>query len=244
MVSVGHSLDRLTRDNLERLLHGEFSGALSGSIAILDIDAVIMDVSPRNLRILLEAAKAIPTIRPAVEHIRPDEISGNLNEALERYMYLPDSTRGQVSAFWWERFFSDAYVLWDQPYPGIREVLQWLRAESVSLVYLTGRDAPNMATGTIESFRRHGLPVGEGTRFLFKPVFSQPDLTFKRDALNGIGSVRPVSVALVHESEIASMIRETFPGALVALVDPEPGSTLTDSMMPGIEIFSHRRSAT
>ncbi len=213
-------MEALTFDKLEYLLPENGDGPL----AVLEIDSVIMDPGPRTLRILQEAARFIPEMRTVIERIDAVDIGWNLKQVLERYPGLADETKGRINAFWEQRFFTDQYVLHDHPYPGAGDFLYWLQRRGVALVFLTGRDKANMSAGTLESFRRNGLPCGNETRFFFKPINSFPDRAFRQGVLETIGALGTVTVAVESDPGNANLIRSMFPGALVLLREWESWS--------------------
>jgi hypothetical protein len=196
-----------------------------------------MSTAPRNLQILEEAASRWPKLQPAVDQIGPEELGWNVFEPLERSVSLTDELRESIRLFWRERFFSDAYLLYDEPYAQVREILAWLRGEGVKLVYLTGRDFPNMSSGTVASFSKHRLPLGRGTRFVFKPTFEESDAAFKARSCAGLAREERIVLAVENEPGNANLMHRSFPEALVALIEtvtsPEP-----ESPDPGILRFS------
>lgn len=208
-----------------------------GTTALFDIDSTLMNTAPRNLQILREAAERWPELQPAVSRISEEELGWNIFEPLERSVDLADDLRGAIREFWKERFFSDAYVLYDEPYPQVRELLWWLRGTGLRLVYMTGRDLPNMSSGTRDSFRRYGLPLDEGARFIFKPTFEESDAEFKARSCSEVAREERVVLAVENEPGNANMMRRYFPEALVALIEtvtsPEP-----EVPEPGIVRFS------
>lgn len=227
------AVDALTPE----LLRTECPGLEPGSTALFDIDSTVMNTAPRNLQILREAAERWPQLQPAVSRIRQEQLGWNIFEPLERSVGFTDELREVIHLFWKERFFSDAYLLYDEPYPQVREVLGWLRDSGIRLVYLTGRDLPNMSSGTIASFRRHRLPLDQGSRFIFKPTFEESDAAFKARSCEELAREERVVLAVENEPGNANLMRRCFPEALVALIEtvtgPEP-----EVPEPGILRFS------
>ncbi|SIP92218.1 Haloacid dehalogenase-like hydrolase [Alkalispirochaeta americana] len=192
---------------------------MRGSVAIFDIDSTIMDTAPRNFRILREAAEEYPVIAPAVDQLSVGDMGWNVLDALKSCMTLSEDLARKISRFWSDRFFTNHYALEDAPYQGVAEILWWIHQEGCLLVYLTGRDEPGMSTGTRQSFVQANLPAGEGTRFILKPDFETPDLVFKRKALESIGRMGTVWVAVENEPANANLFAQMFPDARVLLID-------------------------
>jgi hypothetical protein len=193
--------------------------ALPGSVAVIDIDGTIMDTAYRNRQILEAAAAHIPEIATTVaawDWSTP--LRDPLVQIAETSALSPARTDA-LRQFWEERFFSSPWLLYDRPYPGARAFLDWLRAQSLSIVYLTGRDEARMATGTRESFRLHGLPCDGDTRFLFKANAAQPDAGFKRNALTELAHRNPIALCVENEPENANIMHEVCPHATILLIE-------------------------
>ncbi len=214
----------------------------TGHVAIFDIDSTIMDTGPRNLAILREAGEAFPQIADAVAKVTSGEIGWSITHALDVYMDVTDELRAQLQEFWKVRFFSDHYVGMDEPYSGALECIRWVAARGMTIVFLTGRDEPNMAKGTRASFLRHGFDpehIGSTGRFyfFFKPDPAESDLTYKKRAVMEIAELGTVSLVVENEPANANILARAFPSAAVFLIDtvtsPDPGQ-LDD----GIVVFS------
>ncbi|WP_020613535.1 HAD family hydrolase [Sediminispirochaeta bajacaliforniensis] len=192
---------------------------LQEGIALFDIDGTVMDTIPRNYQILKEAVSIIPCLRPIVDTIGPEACGWNVFTPLSGRIQLTDAESRALRRFWRQRFFTDSYLAYDRPYAGVREFLQAIRKQGLTIVYLTGRDKENMSAGTIASFQAHNIPVDEHTRFLFKPDAAIPDLSFKQDACRRLAENEHIVFAVENEPANANMMVEYFPGALVMLVE-------------------------
>ncbi|MDC7124715.1 MAG: HAD family hydrolase, partial [Spirochaetales bacterium] len=113
-----------------------------------------------------------------------------------------------------------------------KELLSWLLEHNILIIYLTGRDLPNMSEGTIKSLKKHGFPVDDSTRFMFKPNFDEPDLDFKIMAMKEINSIGKVIFAFENEPGNANIIKESCPDADVFLINtitsPNPAELASD----------------
>lgn len=187
-----------------------------------------MDTTPRNYRILREAADAFAKVAEVAGTIRQEDLGWGILGALRERTQLEEDEAAEIRAFWRERFFSDAYLHYDTPYPGVRELLHWIVDSGLKLVYLTGRNEPNMSEGTYASFRNHRLPADGEVRFIFKPAPDEPDLRFKDQSCRDLASRENVILAVENEPANANLMSYYFPNALVALIDtvtaPEPAT--------------------
>lgn len=186
---------------------------------VVDIDSTIMDTAPRNLAILHQAAEVMAELRPAVARLGLEDMGWHAADAVTRFIDLDEQMRATLRAFWRERFFSGDWVLLDQPYPGAKDFLHYLRSRGLVIIYLTGRDEPNMGDGTRSCFASAGLPVGEGVSFRLKPDPSQPDLAFKMQAMGEIAKERSVALAVDNDPAAANVMLQSFPEALVLLAN-------------------------
>lgn len=101
---------------------------------------------------------------------------------------LPASgeTYEKALAFWTTEFFSNNYLAFDYAYPGAAEVVRRYYDAGAEIGYLTGRDAPRMGAGTLESLRKHGFVIeGPRVRMLLKPQPEMLDAEHKGAALRG-----------------------------------------------------------
>lgn len=205
-------------------------------VAVLDIDSTIMDTAPRNRAILTAAESRFPALRPVIPLMSQTDLGWGAADTAARRAGLSPDQKQELRRFWAEGFFSNDWLSYDEPYPGVGEFLRRLHGQAFHLVYLTGRDRPNMADGTLASFTRHKLPVGTGTTFLFKPDAADDDIAFKRSAVPAIRELGTPVLAIDNEPGNANTFRHGFSDALILLIDtitspnPEP-------LAPGIHLF-------
>ena len=215
------------RKSLER------RGHRSPWVALFDIDSTLMDTGPRNVAILEAAFEALPELSPWRSRWDGTAQSWNVLEPLRR-IGVEESTLARVQAFWADRFFTDAWLVHDRPYPGVAEFLGELKAEGFRLAYLTGRHTGGMEAGTRKSFFEHGLPCGPEEHFLFKPTFTMSDGEFKEAACDRLSSLGTVVVSVDNEPANVNLFRRRFPEAQVVWVDtvtsPDP-----EPLAPGVD---------
>ncbi len=152
-------------------------------VIIFDLDSTLFHVSPRSYEILREWAQA--TAVSILPNLTVDDMGYSIEdvwvkkglsiETGESFKYLKEA-----KSFWRERFFSNAYIHHDLPHEGAVEFVKKLHEMGAKIVYLTGRDVPLMAFGTVDHLRRCGFPVEvERTRLILKPKRHMDDLVFK-----------------------------------------------------------------
>lgn len=206
------------------------------AVAVFDIDSTIMNTTPRNRGILQASTRVFPSVEAVIATMTDIDLGWGVAATAAERAGLTRAEGERLHAFWAERFFSNQWLACDRPYPGARDFLHWLHDLGITLVYLTGRDEPNMRDGTLASFRTHGLPVDEHTRFVFKPDAADNDIAFKQDAVAEIGRRGTVVLAVDNEPGNANTFRSAFREAIVLLMDtitaPDP-APLAD----GIHVF-------
>lgn len=196
------------------------------ALAVIDIDSTIVDTAPRNRRILESAVRRFPELEQVVPLLTRDDLGWGAARNAARRAELDEARGEELFQYWRARFFSNPWLAYDRPYPGAASLLQQLRARDIGIIYLSGRDIPNMKAGTLESLTAHGFPTGRGTRLLLKPDPMMPDLAFKREACEHIAGMGTVVLALENEPGNANALKAAFPAAHVFLIrtitSPEP----------------------
>lgn len=86
---------------------------------------------------------------------------------------------GKFKGFWATRFFNDDYVKYDEALPGAKEYVNEMYKKGAHVVYITGRDAPNMRKGTVAKLKADGFPIGMAKTELIMKPFSNTDLRKK-----------------------------------------------------------------
>ncbi len=200
---------------------------------VFDLDGTLLDNRPRVARIFHELAERWQPSRPAsaarLAAARSEHIVYGVQENLERLGILDPEEQGEASAFWRARFFTDDYVRLDVETPGARSFVCACYEAGATIVYLTGRDLPNMAVGTFASLRDHGFPIGVvGTSLVTKPTFEQPDAAFKNEVAPSLVRHGHVIATFDNEPANCNLFLEHHPLARTYFVDtshaPDPPS--------------------
>lgn len=203
-------------------------------ILVFDIDSTLMDTSFRNRAILEAAIPVFPSLDLPAEEIGNMARSWNIIEPIRARSILSEADLGLLESFWRERFFTDEWLRWDQPYSGAAEFLWELKGQGFDLVYLTGRHRNGMERGTRESFECHGFPTEE--TFLFKLRFEDSDADFKRTACAHIEHLGTVVGSMDNEPANVNLMVRNFPRALnvwmQTIVSPR-----AENLLPGIPSF-------
>lgn len=186
---------------------------------IFDIDSTLFHVHHRN-RAVLEAFLQIPEIEKRYPGY-PERFAGlqfqpsdwGYHEPLKRAgLRQEDGTfLSDLKTFWDEKFFSGEYLNADEPVAGALAFLKRLETENARFVYLTGRDAPRMRTGTLHRFNTLGLPLLDEEHLMMKPDRTRADVEFKREALKRLTADHSPTWFFENEPLILWMAQENFP---------------------------------
>ncbi len=193
-------------------------------LVVLDLDATLYDNSQRMLRILQEFAHTHAAGYPGLyDVVHAMSASDTLYEAVDtlRARGIEDEALlAEVHAFWRARFFTSEYLLFDLPHVGGVEFVRLVYEAGGVPCYLTGRDAPNMAQGTLAALQRDGFPVATvGTRFILKPDWETPDKPYKRSVLSHLRRTGRVVGSFDNEPALCNLFKSSFPDASVVWLD-------------------------
>lgn len=216
-----------------RIASGERSGMLKrlvgdarrGSI-VFDLDGTLLDNRPRVVHILFELAdhwaKKHPAAADACRRATPEGVVYGLADNMRRLGVLDEALIAEAFTFWRERFFYDAYMKHDTATPGAVDFVKACYEAGALIVYLTGRDLPNMALGTFGSLRDLGFPIGvPNTSLITKPTFEMPDTDFKLGVAPQLSMHCPVLASIDNEPANVNLFLALHPESLGLLIDTQ-----------------------
>lgn len=191
-------------------------------VVVFDLDHTLLDNGPRTIELLLEFARERgdalleSRLRNGPRHHLPYLLKDILAGVGED---RADVVEAAVHA-WRGGFFTDAWQRFDEPVAGGCAYARACYEAGATVVYLSGRDAPNMAVGCLESLRRHGFPIALAhTVLVLKPAFEMPDLEFKRDVVDFLGTLGDVVASFDNEPGNCNMFHRMFPSAETVFVE-------------------------
>ncbi len=209
-------------------------------VVVFDLDGTLMDNRPRTLAILREFANQCrprdPHLAQRLDGARAGDLAYLLTDSLERLGAHRTELLAEIQAFWRDRFFADPHLAHDVAVPGALGFARSCYDAGAVLVYLTGRDLPLMGTGTFQSLRDLGFPIGvPGTELVLKPDAAMPDEAFKRLSAPELTRVGRVVAAFDNEPANCNVFRAHFPDAHSVFVDTQhmPGAPALD---PGVHV--------
>jgi len=195
-------------------------------VVVFDLDGTLMDNRPRTCAILHELADRWAVTEPAVaERLRgvtPSEVPYHFHETLARHGVTREDLVAFATDYWRQRFFADPHIQHDVEVRGASAFARACYDAGASVVYLTGRDLPQMGVGTFGSLRSLGFPIGLcGTELVLKPEARMQDFEFKRFEARKLGRVGRVVASFDNEPENCNVFLDQFPDAESVLVDTQ-----------------------
>jgi hypothetical protein len=195
-------------------------------VAIFDLDGTVFDVTYRTMEIVRrfigtpEIRSRFPEQAQAASKLRHQDFLYSLdatlnNVGIDRYSEHAARFLHAAETFWYKHFFTDELLAFDVPYSGSLECVRHVHREGAHVVYLSGRDIPNMSKGTIEALEKHGFPhTGHGITIFLKPAYGMNDLLFKDQTLATIRELGETVFTIDNEPANVGLFCDRFPRAL------------------------------
>jgi beta-phosphoglucomutase-like phosphatase (HAD superfamily) len=188
----------------------------AGALVVFDLDSTLLDNRPRQARILRDygAAAGVAALAGArTEHWTDWDLSGAMRRAGCSEAEV-EAHRRPLRAFWGARFFTSAYCRDDDAIAGAPEFARALLSAGAGLAYVTGRPRA-MAAGTLEVFRRTGLPLPDGqrVRLLTRPD-GESDDDWKLEAAALVSALGTVVAAFDNEPAHVNAYARSWPEAI------------------------------
>ncbi len=219
----------MSAEKLEEVLTRIDAVVAAGGVplVIFDLDGTLLDNRPRTIRILREFAAEYGdgALSSVVEGLSADDFRYDVRDLLRARGWDDADGLEAFFSFWWERFFTDGYVLSDRATAGAVAFAGACWERGAVVYYLTGRHVGGMEQGTAASLTALGFPMYRGRVVLhLKPSFDVGDAEFKDAAVADIRSMRgPVIASFENEPGHANLLAESFPDAASFLVDTGHG---------------------
>ncbi len=195
-------------------------------VIVFDLDGTIMDNRPRVVAILHELADVWRSRHPreadALLAAGIDDVVYGIVETMRALGVTEPMLHEEGFRFWRERFFYDPHIRHDIETAGARAYARACYDAGATLVYLTGRDLPNMALGSFASLRDLGFPIGVvGTELVTKPDFETPDSVFKREVAPALARLGEVVAVFDNEPANCNLLLEAHPTCTAVFLDTQ-----------------------
>ncbi len=208
-------------------------------VAVFDLDGTLIDNRPRTVAILRALADGpIPELRVAADRVSADRLEYLLVDTLRSVGVTDAELVAEATEGWKARFFQDPWMVHDVPVPGAPEFVRELHAAGCHVVYLTGRDLPNMSVGTWQSLRALGFPIGlVRTSLVCKPHFDIPDEAYKREIAPSLAELGDVIASFDNEPGNCNAFLEAFPRMASVLLDTQRAPA-APPLLPGVHTIA------
>lgn len=194
-------------------------------VVIFDLDGTLYDNRPRTLRIVHAYAAGLSAEHAAdaerILAMRPGDLRYRLEETLSE-MGIDRAVIDGAKARWAGRFFTDTACADDVPLRGAVRFVRQCHQRGATVVYLTGRDIPNMLLGTVRTLRDDGFPIGvPRVELILKPDFEENDTAFKTRLLEGFNELGRVVATFENEPGNANLFHRRWPDAHAVLLNTQ-----------------------
>jgi len=190
-------------------------------VIVYDLDGTLFDNRSRVMKILAdtlmtpEGQKLDREILEKVSNISARNMVYAIKDTLRNHGIEDEEVLEFFFKNWFDRFFTNEYVVFDVPTPGAKQFVETLYNSGVVSIYLTGRDTPGMRPGTERSLSMHEFPAprGEMTHLITKSTFEQPDTDYKIESIDTIKAMGTVVGIFDNEPKPMNILARAFPEA-------------------------------
>jgi hypothetical protein len=224
----------------EIVSHAGTTGAQG--VGVFDLDGCLFDTRPRQVHIFREFASqtgALDLYAVKAESFKDWDLGNTLRNAGIGESRISEVVE-DLKKFWFDRFFTSAYVRFDHAMPGAVDLVKRCRETGMKIVYLTGRDE-TMRAGTETALKGFGFPLDGGEcRLMVKPDFKTDDTEFKDAALKVIAGMGEPVLFLDNEPANVNKFLQRHPEAKVVFVetDHSPRPDEPHPSLPWLRSFS------
>ncbi|MEZ5064235.1 MAG: hypothetical protein R3B81_05840 [bacterium] len=191
-------------------------------VILLDLDGTLFDNAPRSRAILRDAVLArfgpVNPFAELVAEVCAGELAYDPIDSLRRAGLDDEDAAFALREEWARRFFRSDYLDRDRAQAGAVDVVRAWRAAGVRLVYLTGRDAPDMEPGTRDSLLAAGFPLDDGAELRLRPHDHPDDVAFKCDVAREILTGGPIVAIVENDPRVLNALAGALPEAIPALM--------------------------
>jgi hypothetical protein len=230
----------LLRHIVGRCAH-ESGSKLPPPVVVFDLDGTLMDNRPRTIAILREVATrwraTEPELAARLMDASPETVPYHFRDTLAVFGVTREDLVADAFEYWKTHFFADPHIQHDVEVKGAADFARACYAAGASLVYLTGRDLPQMGVGTFGSLKSLGFPIGVcGTELVLKPEAKMLDFEFKRLEVTKLARVGTVVASFDNEPENCNVFLAQYPDAESVLVDTQHAGG-APPLTPGVKVI-------
>ncbi|MGZ3705178.1 MAG: HAD family acid phosphatase [Bdellovibrionota bacterium] len=218
-------------------------------VVMFDLDDTLINTRERTLRIIKDFLKQqqLPAGVSSEEaqklaNLQVSDIRFLMGDTLkEQGIQNPALAKALGDAFL-AKFFTNEFCANDQQNPGAARYAREIVRAGGKVIYLTGRDAPRMQSGTLENLRKQGFPVSSPEALLLmKPDKSLDDLQFKKDSFALVGGMGEMEGVFENEPANVNAMADAFPSATAIFLDTihSPTDIVPEARVSSVTDFFH-----
>ena len=223
---LGHVLSVCHHQHEQHVKHGAPNGVI-----LFDLDSTLYEVGPRSHQILREFVESpdsadYPNVRRILGGLEFSQLGYYLTDTFGGLDFGSTPVReveGALEAskkFWANRFFTNEYLSFDEPYAGAVEFANSVYDAGIEIIYLTGRDEPGMGPGTRARLIKDGFPFDrERTHLILKRDFHLDDLEHKSEATEYVKKIGTLIASFENEPPNVVAIHDIFPESIHVFMD-------------------------
>ncbi len=218
----------------------EVKAAGKTPVLIFDLDGTLFYTDQRQKFILLEWAdansKKHPEVVAKLKTITNKHCEYLISSTLANLDVKNEKIVKEINDFWWKRFFTNIYLMVDKPIEGGAAYVNKCYEKGAKIVYLTGRDVPNMGFGTEESIKHHKFPYDEKQAIkMLKPTNKMKDDNYKGEAAKTIAGFGEIVGVFENQPKNLVLLHTIFPTSVPVFLDTNFNPR--DKTVLGKEIF-------
>ncbi|MEC9072363.1 MAG: HAD family hydrolase [Myxococcota bacterium] len=191
-------------------------------LALLDVDLTLVDNGPRNRAILgawlHEVRDRWDGAEAAMVRAQTMPIVFGVGENLSSLGVTDESLRKEALSFWVKAFFHGPNCRHDTPLPGAVDAVHLLRANGITVAYVTARPE-KMVPDTTACFRAMGFPVGVPGTILATKSPGASDEDHKAEACTWLGRLGEPLLCADNEPGHVNLMQGLYPRARAVLIE-------------------------
>lgn len=192
---------------------------------IFDLDGTLLETGARKIILVREFAaleesrERFPEDCQKMMQYSQKELRYLLKDSLALLNVTRPDVLEAVEAYYRPRFLGNQYCLQDEPIAGAVNFVKALHQSGARIIYITGRDEPNMGKCTRENLVLRGFPVGERAELVLKPDRNISDLDFKRAIFAELKEKGEIVAGFENEPANQNLYFDSFPGIIGVMLD-------------------------
>lgn len=195
-------------------------------LAIFDLDSTLYNVSPRTAKIIQDFClinEIVSTFPKETSQLKKTMITSKdwgYMEALERDDFIaPIKFLKKLVQFWRKHFFSNDYLVADEPYTKASDFVNKFISLNIKTIYLTGRSENKMQTGSLKKLQLDGFPINPTNMLNMKPNSDLLDHVFKSNFIANLKNNFDQILLFENEPKIINRINLDHPEVFTVFIN-------------------------